>query len=473
MAGRTQDPQREKTATGGDARADDATTTRKKKAPARSAGARASGDATTAAPAQGAAAAPRRGTKAAAAAPKGRSSASAPRSRTAAGKTASGKTAAGKTGATKATGKTAAGKAAATTAQAAPSAPAAVPQPDAQTRIGYYREMALIREFEQRAGEMYTRAKIGGYCHLNLGEEPTVVGLMAALRPTDYLYTNYRDHGYAIARGLGTGRVMAELFGRVDGVSRGLGGSMHMYDADKRMLGGYGIVGGQIPLATGAALAIASRSKPGPDAEAVMCQMGDGTTNIGAFHEALNLAAIWKLPIVYVIINNGMGMATTVEHASGEPELYKRGCSYRIPGRRVDGDDPEAVRLAAVEMLDAAREKRQPGILEVMSHRLKGHSVVDPARYRSKEEVAELKKLDPVPAYRHELIEDGVLDEASADTIDGDVVNEVAEAIAFADASPEPAPERLFDYTYATAVANAPRLMPGDPVLAAGWDKEA
>lgn len=362
-------------------------------------------------------------------------------------------------------------------AKKAPAKPAAATkqevaskQPDAATRIDYFREMSLIREFEQRAGEMYTRAKIGGYCHLNLGEEPTVVGLMAALRETDYLFTNYRDHGYALSRDMGTGRVMAELFGREDGVSRGLGGSMHMFDADKRMLGGYGIVGGQLPLATGAALALTYRGKPGPDAEAVMCQMGDGTTNIGAFHESLNLAAIWKLPIVYVIVNNGLGMATTVEHAAGEPELYKRGCSYRMPGRRVDGEDPEVVRVAAVEMLTAAREKRQPGILEVMSHRLRGHSVVDPARYRTKEETDELKKHDPLPAYRAQLIADGVLDEEQADQIQADAVSEVADAIAFADASPEPGPEKLFDYTYATDVPNAPRLMPGDPVLAPGWD---
>ncbi|HET8928872.1 MAG TPA: thiamine pyrophosphate-dependent enzyme [Microbacterium sp.] len=346
----------------------------------------------------------------------------------------------------------------------------AVKQPDAATRIDYFREMSLIREFEQRAGEMYTRAKIGGYCHLNLGEEPTVVGLMAALRESDYLFTNYRDHGYALSRDMGTGRVMAELFGREDGVSRGLGGSMHLFDADKRMLGGYGIVGGQLPVATGAALALTYRGKPGPDAEAVMCQMGDGTTNIGAFHESLNLAAIWKLPILYVIINNGLGMATTVEHASGEPDLYKRGCSYRMPGRRIDGDDPEVVRVAAVEMLTAAREKRQPGILEVMSHRLRGHSVVDPARYRTKEETDQLKKQDPLPVYRAQLISDGVLDEKEADQIQADAVSEVADAIAFADASPEPAREKLFDYTYATDVPNAPRLMPGDPVLTPGWD---
>ncbi len=344
---------------------------------------------------------------------------------------------------------------------------------DRETLIDYYRQMTLIREFELRASEMYQRAKIGGYCHLNLGEEPTVVGLMTALRPTDYLYTNYREHGYALSRGIDTGRVMAELFGRQDGVSAGRGGSMHLFDAELRFLGGYGIVGGQVPPATGAALALTYRGGPGPDAEAVMCQMGDGTTNIGAFHESLNLAAIWRLPIVYVIVNNGLGMATTVEHAAGEPDLYKRGCSYRIPGERVDGDDPEVVRRAATAMLDRARTERQPGLLEVMSHRLRGHSVVDPARYRSREETEQLRSLDPLPAYRRRLVDDGVLDDDAAARIEAESAEKVAAAVAFADASPEPAAETLFDFAYATDVPNAPRMMPGDPVLPAGWDEGA
>src|SRR5665647_3916517 len=188
-----------------------------------------------------------------------------------------------------------------------------------------------------RASEMYARAKIGGYCHLNLGEEATVVGLMAALRPRDYLFARYRDHGYALMRGLAPGRVMAELFSKTTGVSGGRGGSMHMFDTEARLLGGYGIVGGQIPLATGAALALTYRGEPGPDADVVMCLLGDGATNIGAFHESLNLAGLWGLPIVYVIVNNGLGMGTSVEAAAAEPELFKRGCSYRIPGKRVDG----------------------------------------------------------------------------------------------------------------------------------------
>ena len=192
-----------------------------------------------------------------------------------------------------------------------------------------------MRRFEERCAEMYQRAKIGGYCHLNLGEEATVVGLMAALEPRDYLFTNYREHGYALAKGIEPGPVMAELFGKATGVSRGRGGSMHLFDVGARLLGGYAIVGGQIPLATGAAQAIAYRDGD----EVVMCQMGDGTVNTGAFHECLNMAQLWKLPIVFVIVNNLTGMGTKVEAASAEPELYKRACAYKMASERVDGND--------------------------------------------------------------------------------------------------------------------------------------
>lgn len=396
------------------------------------------------------------------------------RSRPARGKPTQGKAASTDASAASVGTKTARAK----SAKAAPAKPAAKPRAgatakaDRETLIGYYRQMTVIREFELKAGEMYTRAKIGGYCHLNLGEEPTVVGVMAALRPTDYIFTNYREHGYALARGMEPGRVMAELFGRTDGVSSGRGGSMHLFDAQRRFLGGYGIVGGQIPPATGAALALTYRGKAGPDAEAVLCQMGDGTTNIGAFHESLNLAAIWKLPIVYVVINNGLGMATTVESAAGEPELYKRGCSYRIEGVRVDGDDPQVVKDATEEMLRRAREERKPGLLEIMSHRLRGHSVVDPARYRSREEAEKLRRLDPLPAYRHTLLEAGVLTDDEAHAIETEALEAADEAVAFADSSPEPPGSELFRYTYASSVPNTSTLMPGDPILPAGWDKE-
>jgi pyruvate dehydrogenase E1 component alpha subunit len=337
----------------------------------------------------------------------------------------------------------------------------------AERLVGYFRGMSLIRAFELAAAEMYARAKIGGYCHLNLGEEAAVVGLTEALQPQDYLFTNYRDHGYAIARGMEPRRVMAELFGRTTGVSGGRGGSMHMFDAELRMLGGYGIVGGQIPPATGAALAVALRTEAGPLAEAVMCQLGDGTTNIGAFHESLNLAGIWQLPIVYVIINNRLGMGTTVEAASAEPELYKRGSSYRIPGERVDGDDVVAVRDAALAAMERARVERRPGLLEVMTYRLKGHSVVDPARYRLQEDTELAQQSDPVPALRARLTQTGVLTEDEANRIQAEVDDEVKRAVAFADESPDPAPAHLFDYVYATPVPNASRALPGDELMGA------
>jgi pyruvate dehydrogenase E1 component alpha subunit len=334
-----------------------------------------------------------------------------------------------------------------------------------ETWRGYYGQMALIRAFELRAAEMYQRAKIGGYCHLNLGEEATVVGLMAALEPRDYLFTTYREHGYALARGLEPGPVMAELFGKSTGVSGGRGGSMHLFDARRRLLGGYGIVGGQIPPATGAALALTYRGAPGPDAEAVMCLLGDGTTNIGSFHESLNLAALWRLPIVYVIVNTRLGMGTPVDKAAAEPDLFKRGCSYRIPGVRVDGDDVIAVRDAARAALTRARTERQPGLLETVSYRLRGHSVVDPAKYRSKEEAERLRELDPVPLLRARLIEAGALDEPAAQRIDEQAEAQIDAAVVFADQSPDPQVAALFEHAYATAVPNTPHRLPADPVI--------
>jgi pyruvate dehydrogenase E1 component alpha subunit len=337
----------------------------------------------------------------------------------------------------------------------------------AELLVDYYRQMVLVRTFEERAAEMYARAKIGGYCHLNLGEEATVVGLMAALERRDYLFTTYREHGYALCRGIEPGKVMAELFGKATGVSGGWGGSMHLFDTEARLLGGYGIVGGQIPPATGAALAIAYRSDPGPTAEAVMCLMGDGTTNIGAFHESLNLAAIWHLPIVYVVVNNGLGMGTTVQAASGEPELYKRGCAYRIPGMQVDGDDVLAVRDAARQALSTARADRQPVLLEAVSTRLRGHSVVDPARYRSREEVERAQKLDPVASLRSKLLEADILDLPTATTIEALAEETVAAAVAFADESPPPSVSELFTHGYATPVRNSPHRLPGDALFEA------
>ena len=347
-----------------------------------------------------------------------------------------------------------------TDAQRGPASDAVAGDRQGQLRQ-FYRDMVLVRRFEERAARAYTEALIGGYCHLNLGEEAAVVGLMAALRPTDYLYTNYREHGYAIMRGIDPKRVMAELYGRVDGVSKGWGGSMHMFDVTHRLLGGYGIVGGQLPLATGAALAIDYR---GGD-EVVMCTLGDGTTAIGAFHESLNIAALWHLPIVFVIINNGLGMGTTVAKSSAEPELYKRGAAYRMESARVDGADVVAVRDAARVAVERARSESKPYLLETLSPRLKGHSVVDPARYRSKEEKDALKAADPLAKMALDLEDAGLLSHEERDRLDAEVTAEVDEAAKFADESPAPEISTLFDYTYATPVAGDLHRFPADPVF--------
>ena len=343
-----------------------------------------------------------------------------------------------------------------TTPTAVAEQPAGTDTVAGERAVDFYRQMVFIRRFEERAARAYTQALIGGYCHLNLGEEAAVVGLMAALRPTDYLFTNYREHGYALTRGIDPNRVMAELFGRSDGVSKGWGGSMHMFDLEKRMLGGYGIVGGQIPLATGAALAIDYR---GVD-EIVMCTMGDGTTNIGAFHESLNIAALWNLPIVYVVINNRLGMATTVDKSSAEPELYKRASSYRMAAERVDGLDPVAVFEAAQRAVAVARGGK-PFLLEVLTERLRGHSVVDPGKYRGAEEIALTKERDPLVTFAAHLVDVGLLTEAEIAVINDDAVERATAAAVFAEASPFPDVSTLFDYTYATPVANDSHRLPG------------
>lgn len=327
--------------------------------------------------------------------------------------------------------------------------PSSIKKEDPTTLLGYYRMMVLIRKFEERSAEMYTKARIGGYCHLNLGEEATIVGLMAALRPEDYIFTNYREHGYILARGAKPGPVMAELFGKSTGVSKGRGGSMHLFDVNLHFLGGYGIVGGQLPLATGAALALKYKGVEG----IVVAQMGDATTNIGAFHESLNLARIWNLPVMYLVINNGYGMGTKVESAAAEPELYKRAAGYNIVGERVDGKDPFAVRDAVKRAIERAKQG-EPTLLEAVSNRFKGHSVVDPDRYRDPEMVKSFRQSDPLFNFARVLEENGILTPEQDKQIQEDVDNEVQGAIDFAEQSPSPALDTMFDFMYATPVAN-------------------
>jgi len=319
---------------------------------------------------------------------------------------------------------------------------------DRDTLLNYYRQMVLIRHFEEKASEMYTKARIGGYCHLNLGEEATVVGFCAGLEPTDYVYTNYREHGYAIGRGISPDAVMAELFGKETGCSHGRGGSMHLFDLGRRFMGGYAIVGGELPLATGAAFAIAYRGSR----EVVACQMGDGTTNTGAFHESLNFAKIYSLPIIYFVVNNQYGMGLRVEQGSAVSELYRKACAYNMRSERVDGNDVLAVRDAIRTAAKFAREQHEPSLIEAVSYRFGGHSVVDPARYREKEEVQKAREQDPIPAFASRLIATGLLDEHEAHEIDEQAQREVDAAVKFADESPDPSVEvflqGLEEYVY-------------------------
>jgi pyruvate dehydrogenase E1 component alpha subunit len=338
-------------------------------------------------------------------------------------------------------------------AKVADSARAALERENAEELKHYYYQMLLLRRFEERTSEMYVKARIGGYCHLNIGEEATIVGLMAALTPDDYIYTNYREHGYIIARGVEPGPVMAELFGKETGVSGGRGGSMHLFDAEKHFMGGYAIVGGQVPLAVGAAYALKYQERPG----VVVAQMGDGTTNIGAFYESLNLAKLWQLPVLFFIVNNGYGMGTSVEMGSSEPDLWKKGASFRIHGEQVDGTDVLAVRDAVRRLREKAEQEGEPAILDVVSFRFRGHSVIDADRYRDADIVRRgREEQDPVRNFAALLLDNDIVDEgwlkATADRVD----KEVQEAIDFANASPDPKFEDMYVNMYATPVPNIP-----------------
>src|SRR3954454_11994007 len=307
------------------------------------------------------------------------------------------------------------------------------------------RKMLLIRRFEERTEEQYTRARIGGYCHLAIGEEAATVGAVDALGPHDYLFASYRDHGTALAVGSPTAAVMAELFGKETGVAHGRGGSMHLLDVERHFYGGWGIVGAHLPIATGTALAMTYRELP----FAVLCQFGDGAVATGSFHEALNLAAVWDLPIVYQAINNQYGMGTSVEQSNAEPELWKRAASYRMHGEQVDGNDVLAVREAADRLLRQAREERRPSLLETITYRHRGHSVADAGKvYRTAEEVRSWRERDPITRYGLLLGERGIATAADLDAIWQDVSAEVKDAIDKAVAAAAPGRDSLYEHLY-------------------------
>ena len=300
--------------------------------------------------------------------------------------------------------------------------------------------MLLIRRFEERAGEMYAKAKVGGFLHLAIGEEATIVGAVRAMRDEDFLISTYRSHGHALARGTDPKRVMAELFGRETGVSGGRGGSMHMFDGERRFMGGYGIVGGNLPIAAGIALSSDYRETE----EVTVCVFGDGAANQGTFGETLNIAALWKLPVVFMVTNNQFGMGTSLERHTAQTDLHKRGEGFGVPGMRCDGMDVVDTYEVLSEAIETVRKDRKPILVEAETYRFRGHSMADPEEYRDKEQVQEWRKRDPIPSYakRLDLGEDDVakLDEAAVARID--------EAVQFADDSDFPAPESIYDHVY-------------------------
>ncbi|HET7248445.1 MAG TPA: pyruvate dehydrogenase (acetyl-transferring) E1 component subunit alpha [Gemmatimonadales bacterium] len=303
------------------------------------------------------------------------------------------------------------------------------------------REMLLIRRFEEKAGEAYALGKIGGFCHLYIGQEAVAVGVSAALEPTDYVIASYREHGQALVRGISARAVMAELFGKSTGCSGGKGGSMHLFDVAKRFMGGHGIVGGHLPLATGLAFAIKYR---GGD-EVCACFFGEAAVNIGAFHEALNMASVWKLPVIFLCENNRYGMGTAFERVAAVTDVVEHACSYDIAAEVVNGMDVLDVQQAMSRAVQRARKGGHPTLLEVRTYRYMGHSMSDPLHgvYRTKDEVEEQKKKDPILQLSHRLRQDGAIDQAGLDALEAEVRAEVEDAVRFADESPDPAPEEL------------------------------
>ena len=322
-----------------------------------------------------------------------------------------------------------------------PGKPDEVPAFSKDDELKAYHDMLLIRRFEEKAGQMYGMGLIGGFCHLYIGQEAVVVGMQLTLTPGDQVITGYRDHGHMLACGMDPKGVMAELTGRRGGYSKGKGGSMHMFSVEKGFYGGHGIVGAQVPIGTG--LAFANRYRGNDNVS--LTYFGDGAANQGQVYESFNMAELWKLPVVYVIENNRYAMGTAVTRASAQIDLSKRGLSFNIPGEQVDGMDVRAVRDAGEKAVAWCREGRGPYILEMLTYRYRGHSMSDPAKYRSREEVQKMRtEHDPIEQVRTRLIGSGMASEDELKKIDADVRNVVNEAAEFATHDPEPDPSELY-----------------------------
>jgi pyruvate dehydrogenase E1 component alpha subunit len=315
---------------------------------------------------------------------------------------------------------------------------------DRQEGLRLYRQMLLIRRFEERCAQLYVEGKIGGFLHLYIGQEAVAVASTSVLRDDDYLLTSYRDHGYALARGTDPRPLMAELCGKVTGISRGKGGSMHFYDAPRGFFGGDGIVGGHLPVAAGIGYGIRLR---GSD-QVCLCFFGDGAVNEGSFHEALNVSALWGLPVVFVIENNRYGMGTSMDRASSVKDLYQRGSAYGMKRSDVNGMDLVAVRQTVGEAVAIARTEKRPSLIEAETYRYRGHSMSDPGKYRKKEEIEEMMKRDPIFSFGVFLSEKQGVKQAALDDMEREISAQVDEAVRFSDQGPAPSVESMYEDVY-------------------------
>ncbi|HMU27717.1 MAG TPA: pyruvate dehydrogenase (acetyl-transferring) E1 component subunit alpha [Solirubrobacterales bacterium] len=316
--------------------------------------------------------------------------------------------------------------------------------PDRQESLELLGRMCLIRRFEEEAGRQYQRAKAGGFLHLAIGEEATIVGTTSVMREDDYLIGTYRTHGHALARGTPANEVMAELFGRQTGTSGGRGGSMHIFDAGRRFMGGYGIVGGNLPLAAGLALASQYRDED----TVTVCMFGDGASNTGNFGETMNLAALWKLPVLFLVENNLYGMGTSLERHSAVTDLSHKAAGYGIEGERIDGMNVLEVRERVGEHLETVRSEGRPSLVEAFTYRYRGHSAADPEVYREKSEVEEWREKDPIENFIRLCCDQGVLSDDDVEAARREADETVEAAVKFADESPEPALESLYEELY-------------------------
>ena len=329
-----------------------------------------------------------------------------------------------------------------------PEEPAAQLDEDRDTLVKVFHQMLLLRRFEEKCAESYSLGKIGGFCHLYIGQEAVGVGAISVLRPDDYVLTSYREHGQAIAKGISPEAVMAELYGKAGGCSRGKGGSMHLFDADVNFLGGHAIVAGQIPLATGVAFACKYKETD----QVTLCFFGEAAVNQGAFHESLNMAQLWKLPCIYICENNMYGMGTSLERAMSSQNVASKACAYELASESVDGMDVLKMREATRRAIKRAREESSPTLIEARTYRYMGHSMSDPGKYRTRAEIEKYQERDPIKIFTKTLKDNGILSDGDIAEIEAQVKEEVERAVRFADESPLPDPKELYTDIYANPI---------------------